>query len=137
MKSLQKMEQAQVVESEDRIIGKHVYGNLYNIDPKAINDVKFLEATLLEAIKIAKMNLVESKAWAFGGKKGGVSVMAIIEESHCVLHTWNEYNYATLDIYTCGESSDPNQAFNYVVKKLKPKSYHIFTADRSQLIKTK
>ena len=123
----------QVPQDEDVIIGKHVYGNLYGIEPSMINEVEKLREVMLEAVKIAKMSLVEIKAWPFGGKKGGVSVIALIEESHMALHTWNEYNYATLDIYTCGEDSDPKLAFEHVLSKLKPQRQQMFIADRSQM----
>ncbi len=120
-------------ESDESIVGLHVYGNLYGLDPELINDQKLLEKTVLEAVKLAKMTLVEHKVWSFGGKKGGVSVMALITESHMVLHTWNEYKYATLDIYTCGAQSDPYVAFDHVVKVLKPKKHQRFYADRSSM----
>ena len=115
----------------DRIIGKHVFGNLYGIDSKILTDKDFLHKIVLEAVKIANMKLVEIKSWSFGGKKGGVSVIALVEESHIALHTWNEYNYATLDVYTCGEKSNPQAAFEYIVSQLKPKRYQMFFADRS------
>lgn len=117
--------------SEDRIIGKHVFGNLYGIEPAILNDKDLLQNLVLQAVKIANMNLVEVKSWSFGGKKGGVSVIALVEESHIALHTWNEYNYATLDVYTCGENSDPAAAFKFITDNLKPKKYQVFYADRS------
>ncbi|AOL16087.1 S-adenosylmethionine decarboxylase proenzyme [Sulfolobus sp. A20] len=117
--------------AEDRIVGKHVFGNLYDIDASKLTDKEFLEKLVLEAVKIANMKLVEIKSWSFGGKKGGVSVIALVEESHIALHTWNEYNYATLDVYTCGEDSNPHSAFMYIVNALNPKRYQMFYADRS------
>jgi S-adenosylmethionine decarboxylase len=115
----------------ERIVGMHVFGNLYELDPKLMQDKEFLRQTVLKAVEVANMTLVEHKAWSFGGKKGGVTVMALITESHVVLHTWNEYKYATLDIYTCGEKSNPNAAFDYIVGALKPKRHKKFFADRS------
>lgn len=44
----------------------------------------------------------------------GVSGAIIISESHLAIHTWPEYKYASLDIYTCGDSVDPWVAFNYL-----------------------
>ncbi len=121
------------ITEDDRIIGKHTFGNLYKIDKTAINDIEFLKKIITEAISMANMKLVELKAWSFGGKKGGVTVIAVIQESHIALHTWNEYEYATLDIYTCGSNSDPNKAFDYVVKHLRPKQHQVFSVDRSQI----
>ncbi len=118
-------------ETKERIVGLHVFGNLYDLDPKLATDVDFLKALILKAVKKAKMTLVSIEARPFGGKKGGVSVIALVTESHMILHTWNEYKYATLDIYTCGEHSDPHGAFNLVVQELKPKRHQIFYANRS------
>jgi S-adenosylmethionine decarboxylase len=113
------------------VIGKHVFGNLYGLDSAVLNDRRFLESVVREAIAKAKMRLIELKSWDLGGRKGGISVIALIAESHVVLHTWNEYNYATLDIYTCGAASEPRVAFEYVAKKLKPRKQQMFYADRS------
>lgn len=117
--------------TKKRIVGLHVFGNLYDLDPKLASDKEYLKSAVLKAVELAKMTLVEIKVWDFGGEKGGVSVMALVTESHIVLHTWNEYKYATLDIYTCGEHSDPHAGFNYVVQALKPKKHQVFYANRS------
>lgn len=117
--------------TKKKIVGLHVFGNLYDLDPKIATDKEYLKSVVLKAVELAKMTLVEIKVWDFGGEKGGVSVMALVTESHIVLHTWNEYKYATLDIYTCGEQSDPHAGFNHVVQALKPKRHQVFYANRS------
>lgn len=33
--------------------------------------------------------------------------MVVIAESHISIHTWPEYNYAAVDIFTCGDTIDP------------------------------
>ncbi|BCU68479.1 adenosylmethionine decarboxylase [Sulfolobales archaeon HS-7] len=124
-------EESLTTKPRDRIIGKHVFGNLYSIDEKILRDREYLHSVVLDAVKIANMKLVESKSWEFGGQKGGVSVISLVEESHIALHTWVEYSYATVDVYTCGENSNPEAAFNYIVSKLKPRDYQVFYADRS------
>jgi S-adenosylmethionine decarboxylase len=117
--------------SEDKIVGKHVFGNLYGIPREIAEDEKLLYETVKKAVEVANMKLVEMKSWKFGGKKGGVSVIALVEESHIAVHTWLEYNYATVDVYTCGEHSDPQKAFDLIVSTLKPARYQMFYADRS------
>ncbi|MEM0373448.1 MAG: adenosylmethionine decarboxylase [Sulfolobaceae archaeon] len=123
--------QTHSIQNDDKIIGKHVFGNLYDIDPEILGNRELLEKYVLDAVKMANMHLVEIKSWSFGGKKGGVSVIALVEESHIALHTWIEYKYATLDVYTCGSQSDPEAGFNFIVQKLRPKKYQVFYADRS------
>ncbi len=117
----------------DRVVGKHVYGNLYDVDLTVAGDEEKLRNVVIEAAKIANMTLYDIKSWSFGGKKGGVSVIALVLESHIAVHTWVEYRYATVDVYTCGERSDPWKAFDYIVKALKPKYYTVNYADRSSL----
>ena len=116
---------------EDRIVGRHVYGNLYDIDPEILVDEEKLKNIVVEAARLANMSLVDVRSWRFGGLKGGVSVIALVLESHIALHTWVEYQYATIDIYTCGAKSNPWKAFNYILEKLKPKDYTVNYADRS------
>jgi len=118
---------------EDKVVGKHVYGNLYEVDPEIASNEDLLKQIVLEASKLANMTIYEVKSWSFGGKKGGVSVIALVIESHIAIHTWIEYRYATVDVYTCGEKSDPWKAFEYIVSKLKPVYYTVNYADRSSM----
>uniref|UniRef100_A0A7C2ZC82 Arginine decarboxylase proenzyme n=1 Tax=Ignisphaera aggregans TaxID=334771 RepID=A0A7C2ZC82_9CREN len=117
----------------DRVIGKHVYGNLYEIDVEIASNKDLLKKVVEEAAQLANMTIYDVKAWCFGGKKGGVSVIALVIESHIAVHTWVEYQYATVDVYTCGEKSDPWKAFNHIVNILKPKYYTVNYADRSSM----
>ncbi|MDT7888282.1 MAG: adenosylmethionine decarboxylase [Desulfurococcales archaeon] len=122
-----------ILEDKDsRIIGKHVYANLYDPDPMYISNEELLRKLVSEAAEKANMHLVEVKSWSFGGKKGGVSVIALITESHISIHTWVEYSYATVDVYTCGDHSDPWKAMEHIIEVLKPKKYSIGYANRTQ-----
>ena len=38
----------------------------------------------------------------------GLSLIYILAESHISIHTWEEYNYISIDLYTCGETSPEN-----------------------------
>ena len=117
--------------SSRQIVGKHVYGNLYDCDPQTLSDEEFLRQVVVEAARISKCNLYDVKSWSFGGEKGGISVIALITESHIALHTWIEYRYATVDVYTCGNVSDPEAAFDFIVSQLKPREYTKYFSDRS------
>lgn len=114
-----------------QIVGKHVYGNLYDCDPTIISDEYALRRIVEKAVERSKCTLYELKSWKFSGEKGGVSVIALITESHIAVHTWVEYNYATVDVYTCGRASDPEAAFDFIVSQLKPREYTKHFSDRS------
>ncbi|UXD21905.1 hypothetical protein IPA_09410 [Ignicoccus pacificus DSM 13166] len=119
----------------DRIVGRHVYGNLHGIDPAKLWDEKALREMIIKAAEEANMKLVEVKSWKFEGYHGGVSVIALVIESHITIHTWPDYEYATVDVYTCGDEGDPWKAFYYIVKTLQPEDYVVHYADRSSMPK--
>ncbi|MCE4617724.1 MAG: adenosylmethionine decarboxylase [Desulfurococcales archaeon] len=119
---------------EDIVIGRHVYGNLYGIDPEILWDEDYLRSLILKAVEAAGATLLDLKSWRVeAGDKGGVSVVAIVLESHFSLHTWPSYKYASLDVYTCGETADPWKAFNVILDGLKPKFHVVHYADRSSM----
>ncbi len=117
----------------DPVIGKHVYGNLYGCDAGALADEQLIVNVVREAVTVARATLMEIKSWKVEGIKGGVSVLALITESHIAVHTWPEYRYAAVDVFTCGDHSDPKAAFEHIVKALKPKLVVQHYADRSSL----
>ncbi|MEM1568714.1 MAG: adenosylmethionine decarboxylase [Thermofilaceae archaeon] len=118
-------------ERRDGVVGKHVYGNLYDVDLSVAADEEKLKRIVLEAAQLGKMRVWDLRSYSFGGDKGGISVIALVVESHIAVHTWIEYRYATVDVYTCGEQSDPFKAFEHIVKALKPRFYTFNYADRS------
>ena len=118
---------------EDVIIGRHVYGNLYGIDRERARDEKYLRGLVVRAVEAAGATLLDLRSWIVPGKKGGVSVIAVVLESHIAVHTWPEYGYATVDVYTCGENTDPWKAWSVILEGLRPKRYVVHYGDRSQL----
>ena len=60
----------------------------------------------------------------------GVSCVIIIQESNLCIHTWPEHGYAAADFFTCGDTSQPWKAFEYLKDYLKAKSYSCLEFDR-------
>ncbi len=119
----------EVAEREPKVIGRHVYGNLKGCrNEELLKDPNALERLLREAGRIGRMTILDVKSWKIGE---GVSAVAIVLESHITIHTWPEYKFATVDVYSCGYSSDPLKAFEYIVKALEPVDVVMGTADRS------
>ena len=117
----------------DYIVGRHVYGSLYGIPREKAVDEEYLRDLIKRAVEAAGATLHDLRSWRIEGEKGGVSVIALVLESHIALHTWPHYDYATFDAYTCGDSADPWKAWDLILKELKPKYYTVGYTDRSQL----
>lgn len=105
-------------------VGKHLYANLYDADPKLLADENSLVSSVVEALRQEGINPVDVKSWSFGGKKGGVSIIAVLEGAHLVIHTWIEYRYATLDVLITGDH-DPAKIFEKILAVLRPRSYKV------------
>ncbi len=117
-------------EQQPKVVGRHVYGNLYGCDEEVLMNEELLREIVINAVKIGNMTLLDVKSWKIGL---GVSVLAIVLESHIAVHTWPEHRFATVDVYSCGLHTDPEKAFDYIAKMLKAKKVIRNYADRSYL----
>ncbi len=126
------MERKEILEeatiNERPVIGKHVYGELYDCDERILSDPEELANIVREAARIGRFTLLDIRTWKI---HPGVSVVGIVLESHITIHTWPEHRFATVDVYTCGETGDPVAAYLYIVKRLKAKKYTMKTSNRS------
>lgn len=86
-------------------LGRQILVEYYDCDQSKINDVSFVEASLIQAAKESKATLISHNFHKFSPY--GVSGVVVIAESHIAIHTWPEYNYAAVDIFTCGDTIDP------------------------------
>jgi len=89
-----------------RALGIQLAIELFDCDQKILNDYRLLEQSLVEAATKAGATVVDSVFHQFNPH--GISGAVIIAESHIAIHTWPEYCYAALDIFTCGTDIDPN-----------------------------
>ena len=111
-----------------KVWGKHVYGNAIGCNNKYLMDEEYLRKIVKEAVDIGGMTLLDLKSWKIGL---GVSVIAIVLESHITVHTWPEHSFATIDVYSCGRHTDPERAFNYIAEKLEAREVIKGVIDRS------
>jgi S-adenosylmethionine/arginine decarboxylase-like enzyme len=59
----------------------------------------------------------------------GISGVVVIAESHLSIHTWPEYRYAAVDIFSCGDTLKPGEAARYLVEQ--------FGASRASCVEVK
>ncbi|AFH42325.1 adenosylmethionine decarboxylase [Fervidicoccus fontis] len=111
-----------------KVYGSHIYGNLKNCNRAKLSDEGELKNIVANAAKIGKMTMLDLRSWKIGE---GVSVVAVILESHITVHTWPEYNFATVDVYSCGTHTNPKAAFEYIARELEAEEVEYGEADRS------
>lgn len=86
-------------------LGRQILVEFYDCDTSSINDVDYIENAMLSATKAAKATIISHNFHKFSPY--GISGVIVIAESHVAIHTWPEYNYAAVDIFTCGDTIDP------------------------------
>ncbi len=105
-------------------LGRHLLLELFDCDLDAINNVEAVKGALIEAAKRAQATIVDVVFHEFN--PFGVSGVVVIAESHLSIHTWPEYRYAAVDIFSCGDVLQPEVAATYLVEQ--------FGADRTSVV---
>ncbi|WP_138429831.1 adenosylmethionine decarboxylase [Fodinibius saliphilus] len=86
-------------------LGRHILVELYNCETDKINDTSFIESNMIAATRASGATIVSHDFHKFSPH--GVSGVVVIAESHVSIHSWPEYDYAAIDIFTCGDTIDP------------------------------
>ncbi len=101
-----------------KALGRHVLAEYFGCDREILNDPVKLEKFLQQAAKEANATVISSSFRTF--EPFGVSGVVIVAESHLAIHTWPEFGFAAVDFFTCGDTSNPWKAHEYLKKVLKP-----------------
>jgi S-adenosylmethionine decarboxylase len=109
----------------------HLLVELRDCNSKILNDIKKVEEILVAAAKAAKATILKVHFHQFS--PFGVSGVIVIAESHLSIHTWPEYGYAAMDIFTCGDTLKPELAATRVIEKFQSKQPSIIEVKRGIL----
>jgi S-adenosylmethionine decarboxylase len=104
---------------------------LRDCNPKIIKDLAKVKNALVSAAKEAKATIVDISFHEFN--PFGISGMVIIAESHLSIHTWPEYSYAAVDIFTCGDLIKPEVAASFLIREFESKTPSIVELKRGIL----
>jgi S-adenosylmethionine decarboxylase len=72
---------------------------------------------MLDAALAANATVISESFHAFSTI--GVSGAVIIAESLLTIHTWPEYGFAAVDIFTCGATLRPDRAVAVLIERLR------------------
>jgi S-adenosylmethionine decarboxylase len=101
-------------------LGTHLLVELRDCNPAILKSLEEVRDALVSAAKEAKATIVDISFHEFN--PFGISGMVVIAESHLSIHTWPEYNYAAVDIFTCGDVIKPEVAASSIIERFQCKS---------------
>ncbi|WP_199431830.1 adenosylmethionine decarboxylase [Qaidamihabitans albus] len=110
--------------------GKHVLAEFDGIEPNLLDDTDFLRHTLADTLTTAGATVCEVIAHRF--EPQGVTVLAMLAESHASVHTYPEIGAVFVDVFTCGERADPQYAVRLLANALGTDSMTMSTVQRGR-----
>jgi S-adenosylmethionine decarboxylase proenzyme len=97
-------------------LGRHLIIEMF--EAENLNDAGLLETALKETVEAIQGTLLDCRVVQF--PVHGVTGVAIISESHVAVHTWPEYAYAAVDIFTCNMDVDMQPGIDVMRKHFVP-----------------
>jgi S-adenosylmethionine decarboxylase proenzyme len=112
-------------------LGRHVLLELRDCNAGKLDDLPYLRDTMMNAAEETGATIIGEIFHQFAPQ--GVTGVVAIAESHLCIHTWPEFGYAAVDIFTCGAAFDPTEAAHLIVAALESKDPEITEVIRGQL----
>ena len=110
----------ETTERVDDVVGRQLLCDCWDCQVD-IGSEEIVLGVLRESVRRANVTLLQLFVHEFS--PSGVSAVAIIAESHIIIHTWPEKRYAALDAFTCGPAGMPEHAIKTVVDAFLPKQF--------------
>jgi len=95
-------------------LGRHIIVEYYGCNKETLNSAEKVEALMVDAAERMGATIISVKFHQFSPQ--GVSGVIVISESHLTIHTWPEYGYAAVDVFTCGNVINPWDA-HHILKE--------------------
>jgi S-adenosylmethionine decarboxylase len=97
-----------------KALGQHLLIELYGCDPGILDNLEHVRQALLHAAELVSATIIEVVGHKF--EPCGVTVVVAIAESHLSIHTWPEYGYAAVDVFTCSREPLTAEVQDYLIR---------------------
>lgn len=101
-------------------LGRHILAEIYGCNEEVLDSAEKIKKAMVNSAIKAGAQIREVAFHKFCPQ--GVSGVVIISESHITIHTWPEFGYAAVDVFTCGHKINPWDACNYLTEFLQAKN---------------
>ena len=110
-------------------VGRHLILELWGC--RNLNSTEIVERALLDVVRACELTLLDLNVYPF--TPIGVTGVAVVSESHVMIHTWPEHGYAAVDVFTCGERANPEAALPSLRDHFEPERVQIMEINRGIL----
>jgi S-adenosylmethionine decarboxylase len=108
-----------------KALGRHILAEFFECDTQILNDSQMIEIYMKQAAIDCNATIINSVFQTFNPH--------VIAESHLAIHTWPEYGYAAVDVFTCGETVDPWVATRSLQELLKAQNVTTVEMKRGEI----
>ena len=112
-------------------LGKHILAEFYGCRFDVINNCRGIEDLFVRVARESGATVVDSSFHEFSPQ--GVSGVVVIAESHLSVHTWPEYGYCAVDVFTCGDRIDNHHCLKALEEGLGAETTSVVEMNRGLL----
>ncbi|MBP2662850.1 MAG: speH [Firmicutes bacterium] len=99
-------------------IGRHLTIDMYGCNYDHLNNLEFIKTAMLTAIRETNLEVLDLVGHQT--EPQGLTVIALLGQSHMSIHTFPEQRYVAVDIFTFGDYTRPDRALTVLKSFLKP-----------------
>ena len=116
---------------DKQALGHQLMVEYYGCSAARLNDRDHIRDAMVAAAKATGATVVGDMFHEFNPH--GISGVVVIAESHLAIHTWPEYGYAAVDLFTCGNEIDPYLGFDRLRNALQAERFEVREFYRGRL----
>lgn len=94
--------------------GNHYLSSFLGCNESKLKDVPTLKETLRRAITLCGATILQESVHVFSNDAS--TMVFLLSESHCSIHTYVEHGAVFMDLFTCGDSCD-SVVFERIMKE--------------------
>ncbi|MDZ7612096.1 MAG: adenosylmethionine decarboxylase [Candidatus Moranbacteria bacterium] len=100
--------------------GLHILIELYGCNSSLLNSQKKIERVFSCSIKEENVILLKRSFYKFVPR--GLTGFYLLSSSHISIHTWPEFQYCTIDAFTCAGEEATKRISNKIINAIKHES---------------
>lgn len=112
--------------------GIHYLMSFFGCDIKQIDSMSFWKEILPSAIAESKIKILHKYYYKFDPQ--GITCFLLLSSSHLSVHTWPEFGYIALDLFSCAEDKENTKIISYIIKKVKHSKTKIKKEKRGYIV---